>query len=335
MERGSYMRTRGTILAALILLSMIILSQSLNPPMISSTEQMKFYANSDQNEPEEINWELIQSISKDSIVFTQGLEIHDEIIYESGGLYGHSSIRSFDLNSGVLIETLNISSELFAEGLTIYEGEIILLTWKSGRVLRYSMDFESNNESVIPGEGWGICSLNDKFAISDGSSKITFRNPTDLMEISSIDVKLNGESLDKINELECVGDKIYANRWYDNRIFEIDIESGIVTAIFDFSSLVDEHGSSTSGEVLNGIAFDSSSGDFWITGKNWSNFHRISIVVEDNTLIDNFQVTYLIGILITFGIVFPFLGFFFYSIKEPKGIQALTTLGRLGGAPNG
>ncbi len=335
MERGSYMRTRGTILAALILLSLIVLSQSLNPPMISSLESTQFNANSDPLEAEEINWNLVQSVPKETVVFTQGLEIYDGKMFESGGLYGHSSVRSFDIGSGKPIETVNLSSELFGEGLTIFSDEIIVLTWKSGRVLRYSLNFENNDESVIPGEGWGICSFNDMFAISDGSSKITFRDPVDMTELSSINVEFEGNLLDNINELECVENKIYANRWYDNRIYEIDIQSGIVTAFLDLSSLTSEYGSSIDGGVLNGIAFDPSSGDFWITGKNWSNFHRITFVTEDNGLTDDFQVNYLIVILVSITIIFPLMGSFFFSIRGPKGIQASPPLGRLGGPPYG
>jgi len=303
--------------------------------MISSLESTQFNANSDPLEAEEINWNLVQSVPKETVVFTQGLEIYDGKMFESGGLYGHSSVRSFDIGSGKPIETVNLSSELFGEGLTIFSDEIIVLTWKSGRVLRYSLNFENNDESVIPGEGWGICSFNDMFAISDGSSKITFRDPVDMTELSSINVEFEGNLLDNINELECVENKIYANRWYDNRIYEIDIQSGIVTAFLDLSSLTSEYGSSIDGGVLNGIAFDPSSGDFWITGKNWSNFHRITFVTEDNGLTDDFQVNYLIVILVSITIIFPLMGSFFFSIRGPKEIQASPPLGRLGGPPYG
>ena len=335
MERGSYMRTRGTILAALILLCVLLLSQSLNPPMISSLEHTQFDSNSKSFEAEEINWNLVRSVVKETVVFTQGLEIYDGKMYESGGLYGHSSIRSFDVGSGRPIETVNLSSDLFGEGLTIFDEEIIVLTWKSGRVLRYSLNFESNDESLIPGEGWGICSLNDMVAISDGSSKITFRDPVNMTELSFIDVEFNGNSLDNINELECFENKIYANRWFDNRIYEIDVQSGVVTRYIDLSLLVSEHGSISNGGVLNGIAFDPSSGDLWITGKNWSDFHQITFVAEDNGLTDDFQVKYLIGILVSISIVFPLFGSFIFSIRRPKGIQASPSLGSLGGPPNG
>ena len=194
---------------------------------------------------------------------------------------------------------------------------------------------EINNELEIPGEGWGICSLNDMVAISDGSSKITFRDPTNMAEISSLNVEFDGELLDNINELECVEDKIYANRWYDNRIYEIDIQSGIVTRYIDLSSVSKEYGSVENGSVLNGIAFDPSSGDFWITGKNWSDFHRITFVAVNNDLSDDFQVNYLIAILVSIAIIFPLIGSFLFSIRRPKGIQASPYLARRGGPPNG
>ena len=77
------MRTRCTTLTALILLSVIALSQSLNPPMISSLDSTQFEVDSNVFDAEEITWNLVQSVSKETAVFTQGLEIHGRIMYES------------------------------------------------------------------------------------------------------------------------------------------------------------------------------------------------------------------------------------------------------------
>ena len=96
-----------------------------------------------------------------------------------------------------------------------------------------------------------------------------------------------------------------------------------------------EYGSVENGSVLNGIAFDPSSGDFWITGKNWSDFHRITFVTVNNDLSDDFQVNYLIAILVSIAIIFPLIGSFLFSIRRPKGIQASPYLARPGGSPNG
>ncbi len=328
------MGARDSIRTALLLLSIIALSQSLNPPMISSLDEAEFHASGGELIAEELDWTLVESVPKESLSFTQGLEIHDGLLYESGGLYGHSSLRVFSLGSGTPIETVNISSDLFAEGLTIYGDEIIVLTWKSGRVLRYSFGLEQVNESLIFGEGWGICSMNNQLATSDGSSRITFRNPDDLVQVSNIEVTINGESLDQINELECLGDKIYANRWYDNRIFEIDMITGIVTSVLDFSSLADDYGSDANGHVLNGIAFDPSSGDFWITGKNWTDFHRISII-DNNQHVSTFDGRFLIVFLVSSSLLLPLFGSVFFNIREPKGIQAAPHVGRNRGAPHG
>ena len=329
------MGTRDSIRVTLLLLFIIAFSQSLNPPMISALEYVEFHTEDGVLIAEELDWNLVDSTIKESLSFTQGLEIHNGRLYESGGLYGHSSVRVFALGSGNPIETLNLSSDLFGEGLTIFDDELIVLTWKSGRVLRYSLDFEKLNESIVPGEGWGICSMNDLFAISDGTSRITFRNPNDLTQVSSIEVTLNGEPLEQINELECVGDKIFANRWYDNRIFEIDIQTGAVVSVVDFSSLAEEYGSNGNGEVLNGIAYDSNTGDFWITGKNWTSFHQISIIAESPEITSVFEGRILIVLLIIASLLFPLIGSLFYPVREPKGIQASPHVGDHGGGPNG
>jgi hypothetical protein len=53
--------------------------------------------------------------------------------------------------------------------------------------------------------------------------------------IQEIPVTLQGQPVTMLNELECVGDKLYANVWLTNGIVEIDKASGNILNVIDAS----------------------------------------------------------------------------------------------------
>ena len=83
----------------------------------------------------EIQPEIINVIPHDESAFTQGLEIHNGKLYESTGLYGHSSVRIVNMESGQIEAQYNLSDSFFGEGLTILNNTIIQLTWKENIAL--------------------------------------------------------------------------------------------------------------------------------------------------------------------------------------------------------
>ena len=77
----------------------------------------------------------------DSNAFTQGLEFFGERLFESTGLYGNSSIREVDLQSGSTIDLVMLDTDMFGEGLTFLdENRILQLTWKSEEALIWELD---------------------------------------------------------------------------------------------------------------------------------------------------------------------------------------------------
>ena len=82
-------------------------------------------------------------------------------------------------------------------------------------------------------------------------------------------VKDGERRVKNLNELEYINNNIWANVWLSNRIIVIDPQSGIVIAFLDLSKIVREINSSSSSDVLNGIALDSNEKHIWITGKRW------------------------------------------------------------------
>jgi glutaminyl-peptide cyclotransferase len=84
--------------------------------------------------------------------------------------------------------------------------------------------------------------------------------------------------LARINELECVGDFVFANVYMTDWIVQIDKRTGRVIAEYSLSALVRHSGRPPMPEaVLNGIAFDSVTETFVVTGKFWSRLFRIRL----------------------------------------------------------
>ena len=87
--------------------------------------------------------------------FTQGLAFEDGFLYEGTGLYGQSTLRRVELETGNVIQLHFLSSDLFGEGITIFGDKIIQLTWQAGRGFVYDKtSFELLQEFSYSTEGW-------------------------------------------------------------------------------------------------------------------------------------------------------------------------------------
>jgi glutaminyl-peptide cyclotransferase len=217
----------------------------------------------------------MSSHQHDSEAFTQGLEMHDGSLYESTGLYGHSSLREVDPLSGQVIRQTELDESLFAEGITVVGDSIVMLTWKEGVALVF--DIESLTviaNHTYSGEGWGLCYDGTHLVMSNGSSELAFRNPEDFTLVSILRVTDQGNEVNLLNELECVGQTVYANVWGSDSIIAIDKSTGEVGLTID-ASMFAENESDGYNNVLNGIAYVSEQDAFLITGKNWTSMHLV------------------------------------------------------------
>ena len=72
--------------------------------------------------------------------FTQGLAYHDGFLYEGTGLNGQSSLRKVRLETGEVVQRVELAQQFFGEGITPIKNEIVQLTWQShiGFVYRLS-----------------------------------------------------------------------------------------------------------------------------------------------------------------------------------------------------
>ena len=219
---------------------------------------------------------VISSHSHDEGAFTQGLEMHDGSLYESTGLYGYSSLREVDPSSGEVLRQTPLNESLFGEGITVVGDTIVMLTWKEGIALIFDIEtFEVVGNHTYSGEGWGLCNDGTSLVMSNGTSELAFRDPSDFTVQSTLLVTLDGQQTDQLNELECAGGMIYANVWRSDLILAINSTSGAVEFTVDASQLAASESGPSNG-VLNGIAYVAERDAFLITGKNWTSMHLVS-----------------------------------------------------------
>ena len=227
-----------------------------------------------------LNYQVIARHPHRDTVFTQGLIIEDSILYESGGLYGRSSLDKMqlaDVAQSQLSAAADVPTSIFAEGIAIVGEHIIQLTWKAGRAFVYNKaDLTLLKEWGYQGEGWGLTYNGHAFIMSNGSSQLAWRDTQNFALIKSVAVRMNGQPLVRLNELEWIAGYIWANVWHKNFIAVIHPETGVVIATLDLSALTAE-GDHAHSEVLNGIAYDSHTGHIWVTGKNWETLYELTV----------------------------------------------------------
>ncbi len=223
--------------------------------------------------------EIVNRFPHDPLAFTQGLEFDGDSLLEGLGEFGNSSRRTVDPATGAVLTEVKLPIEQFGNGLTVSDGRLIQLTWQSGRaIIADPSTLEATGQFAFEGEGWGICAEADRLVMSNGSSRLTFRDPVTFAEVGTVDVRYDDSPVSNLNELECVDGTVWANRWLTSEILQIDPVSGAVTSIVDASSLIPTDQSLGQEDVLNGIAYRSSTDTFFVTGKHWNTLYEVRFV---------------------------------------------------------
>lgn len=223
--------------------------------------------------PYRATYRILQQYPHDPAAFTQGLVFDGKTLYEGTGLNGHSSLRRVELETGEVVQIERLSTAYFGEGITVWEDQIVQLTWKSGQGFVYDKEtFTLERTFSYEGEGWGLTHDGQRLIMSDGTSWLRFLDPETLSELDRVQVRDKGEPVVRLNELEWVRGQVWANVWQTPRIARIDPETGTVLGWIDFTSLVAQEPAG----VLNGIAVRN--GDVFVTGKRWSHVYQVKIV---------------------------------------------------------
>jgi glutamine cyclotransferase len=241
--------------------------------------------------PTSIGYTVLKSITHDTAAFTQGLEVYNGALLESTGLVGQSTLRKLNTTSGKIEKEQSLSSEIFAEGLTVLNDTLYQLSWQNKLVFMYdAKTFKQLGTLPWSGEGWGITNNGTELIISEGSEKLYFVQPGTLKLNKVLSIRDNYGAVNNLNELEMVDGFIYANRWQYDYILKIDPSSGLVVSIINMQDILQKHTKSDlsylktrgntpteAGAVLNGIAYDKSRNIFYITGKLWPEIFEVKL----------------------------------------------------------
>ncbi len=231
-----------------------------------------------------INYSVLNYFPHDTTLFTEGFLFHNGELFESTGSPNElpqtkSLIGTDNLKTGNFSKKIELDkTKYFGEGIAFLNNKLYQLTYKSQTGFIYDANsfkeigqFKYENK-----EGWSLTTDGKNLIMSDGTNKLTYLSPDNLKPVRILNVTQNGMPQDSLNELEYIKGFIYANVWINNFIYKINPSTGDVVGKLDLSFLMKDARNKNPGvDVLNGIAYDSTSDKIYVTGKMWPDIYQI------------------------------------------------------------
>ncbi len=229
--------------------------------------------------PAEYGYRVAQSYPHDPAAFTQGLLFREGRLFESTGGYGVSTVREVELQTGRVLRERRLGDGMFGEGLALVGERLVQLTWREGvgfvydaRTLRVLDDF------AYDGEGWGLAGDADRLVMSDGSATLRFLDPATFRESRRVTVNGPDGPVAGLNELEFVGEALYANVYRTETIVVIDPADGGLRGWLRLDGILPVVFRREDTAEMNGIAHDPATGRLFVTGKRWPRLFEIEVV---------------------------------------------------------
>lgn len=228
--------------------------------------------------PKTLSYHIVSTRPHDPAAYTQGFQLIDGRLFESAGMYGESALREIEPATGKVLRKRPLAKNVFGEGMTLLGGEMWVITWKEQTAYVFEPDtFKPLRQFNYKGEGWGLTTDGRQLIMSDGSSDLKFIEPRDFSVARTLTVKDGNAPVTMLNELEMVDGQIFANIYQTEKIARISPETGQVTGWLDLRGLRNQLNPPGRSEVLNGIAWDPSTGHLLVTGKYWPQMFEIKI----------------------------------------------------------
>lgn len=224
-------------------------------------------------------YRIVREYPHDARAYTQGLAYADGVLYEGTGRYGLSSLRKVELETGKVLKQVDLSPSFFGEGITLLNGKVYQLTWRSQTGFVYDLaSFERLGRFQYPTQGWGLTHDGTHLIMSDGSARLYYLHPETFAQTRVLEVHDANGPVDQLNELEYINGEIYANVWHRDDIVRISPETGAVVGRIDMSNLIDPARLTDPEAVLNGIAYDAATDRLFVTGKLWPALFEIRVI---------------------------------------------------------
>lgn len=277
-SKSSRVVIAGVALAVAVAALLIFTSMHSGPEDQSNVPAVNKPITASDGRARQVAYEVVTSYPHDPTSFTQGLLWRDGGFYESTGQYGQSKLRRLEFPSGRVLKEISLSPELFGEGLALVDGRLIQLTWKSRRGFVYEMStFRLLREFSYDTEGWGLTYDGKNLILSDGGSDLFYLDPQTFRPVRKLAVRMNGQPIRELNELEFIDGEIWANVWQTDWILRIDPSTGQVTSFLDLIGILAPSDKTGMEDVLNGIAYDAEHKRIFLTGKLWPRIIEIKL----------------------------------------------------------
>src|ERR1700722_3034315 len=227
----------------------------------------------------EYGYQVVHTYPHDPNAFTEGLEYRAGFLYESTGLKGRSWLRKEKLETGQVLQQIDLDPQYFGEGITILNQQIVQLTYQTQIGFVYDQaSFRLKRTYNYQGEGWSLTNDGQNIYMDDGTAQIRIWDPVTLQEKRRITVHDGAQVVTNVNELEWVRGEIYANIWQKDLIARISPVDGRVLGWVDMAGILPDADRTGHEDVLNGIAYDVLGDRLFVTGKQWSKLFEIKVV---------------------------------------------------------
>ncbi len=229
--------------------------------------------------PDEYGFKVKNVYKHDVNAYTQGLFYKDGFMYEATGMKGESTIRKVKFETGEVLQSFAIPTDVFGEGIVLYDNKIIQISWRAERGFVYDFEtFKLIDEFSYTGEGWGLCTDGKKIFMTNGSPVIQILDPNTYSVTETLEVCDDNGTVKLLNELEYINGEIYANIYQYEKIARIDPKTGKVLAYIELDGILPMNDWTARTDVLNGIAYDEKGKRLFVTGKYWPKLFEIELI---------------------------------------------------------
>ncbi len=228
-----------------------------------------------------LSYTTLAQYPHDTASYTEGLEFYKGKLYESGGDFANSVLQVGDAKSGKIEKKHKMGTDkIFGEGITILNGKLYQLTWKTNQVYVYDVNDITKvvQQFTWPYDGWGMTNNGTDLIITTGGTDLYFVDPANFKVKNIVHIHDDNGPVSQVNELEYVNGFVWGNIYETKDIVKIDPQSGMIVGKMNFENLLDQkYYVETRAEYMNGIAYDSTSKTFFITGKRWPKIFEVRV----------------------------------------------------------